>query len=117
MGMYKENWAKYRILNRLTMLNLIFGLPLIVLICLNMRWYFKIDSSLVFPLMAILWAVSWGLMAFKLIRFPCPRCNAPFLANQTAKLKKDRSCVNCGLKLYGDTDSAEADSTAKQRIF
>ena len=104
MGIYKDKWSKYRHQNKLVGLNLIVGLPVIVGLCLIARWLFKLDLSIIFPLLAAAWAICWGITAFKLVRFPCPRCGQAFLSNQQPKLQSTRYCSNCGLKLYEDAE-------------
>jgi hypothetical protein len=100
MGIYGEKWRAYRRQNRLVTALLVMGLPAIVLLCVLVRWQFGFEMNLAFPLLAASWAVCWGYCAFKLIRFPCPRCGNAFLRSQKPEMQLQRRCPHCGLKLY-----------------
>ncbi len=102
MGVYKEKWSIYRRKSGAAMVVLILGLPFIAILCAFLQWFFDVDLRMVFPFFAALWAVLWGFLAYRLVRFPCPRCNAPFLLNQNPEFNLKRACTKCGLKLYED---------------
>jgi ribosomal protein S27AE len=46
--------------------------------------------------LSLLW---FAVAAFRLLRWPCPRCGRPFLASQDPW---ERRCGNCALGLYED---------------
>ena len=100
MNNYKKDWDIYRKKNRIVTILLVFGLPSIVVFCIFIRWQFDFEINILFPILAVCWALFWGYLAFKLIRFPCPRCKKPFLLNQAPQLQMSRQCMHCGLKLY-----------------
>ncbi|WP_143015990.1 hypothetical protein [Paracidovorax cattleyae] len=102
MGIYKEKWDIYRRKSRIAMAALIFSLPIMAIFCAFFQWFFDFDLGMVFPFFAALWAMLWGFLAYRLIRFPCPRCEVPFLLNQNIEFSLKRACPKCGLKLYED---------------
>jgi hypothetical protein len=93
-----EQWSEYRRRNWIALAYLIFGLPFNFAIAAII--YNFINSPIVIVLAFLLWIFLLGWFALKITRFPCPRCNVPFIANQNVSFVKKRCCNNCGLGLY-----------------
>ena len=74
------------------------GLPAVTAISIGIRLA-GVESMAPFDVLAIVWCLWWGWVAFRAARVPCPRCGVPFLANQGPW---ERHCENCGLALYAD---------------
>ena len=99
-GLYAEQWKQYRRRHVAASLTLVFGLPLVVALAMVTRWLTGLDAQPMLVFLAVLWALAWGWLAFRTVRFPCPRCGKPFLAPQEPVLGGSRQCVSCGLRLY-----------------
>ena len=92
MDSYSQQWADYRRRNRIATLLLVPGFIVPLLVALLLR-AFSAGPAIFFlaPPFAV-WCAIWGYFAFRVVRFPCPRCGTQF---QSA-----RECGNCGLRLY-----------------
>ena len=93
-----KQWSEYRRRNWIALIYLIFGLPFNFVIAAMLSNF--INSAIVAVLAFLLWIFFIGWFAFKITRFPCPRCTLPFIANQNVSFVKKRCCNNCGLGLY-----------------
>ena len=99
-GMYTQQWREYRRWHRAAVLGFVLGMPGAVLLAIGIRKLTGQETSIVAVATLIPWLVIWAWLAFRLVRFPCPRCGVPFLANQEPEIKTSRVCSKCGLKLY-----------------
>ena len=75
-------------------------MPSTVLLAMGIRELTGQESSVVMVTTLVPLLAVWAWVAFRLVRFPCPRCGVPFLANQEPEIKASRVCSKCGLKLY-----------------
>jgi len=96
MVSYASQWKEYRTRNFQASVGLL-GLPLVVAFAAFLGWLTHSSAISLLVSFATGWAVFWGWLAFRAVRFPCPRCGIPFLANQDPWA---RCCEKCGLKLY-----------------
>ena len=99
---YKRQWRKYRRRHWAATLGLVLGFPGSVLIAIGLRKITGQDPGLLVVATVLPWLAFWTWLAFRVARFPCPRCGVPFLANQESdtEMKKSGVCSKCGLKLY-----------------
>lgn len=97
---YKLQWRVYRWRHWAATFGLVLGLPVAVFMAISLREIISQDSGLLVLGTVLPWLALWAWLAFRVVRFPCPRCGIPFLANQEPKMKKNRVCSRCGLKLY-----------------
>jgi hypothetical protein len=99
--MIPSAWRPYRERNRDAVLGLLLGFPTTFAVAFLVAQF--LPEALV-PLLLIgavvLWAVFWGALAFRVVRWPCPRCGVAWLSNQEARLGVKRCCAKCGLALY-----------------
>ncbi len=93
-------WREYRRRSMVASLGLVLGLPAVFAVSIALKLWPVHDPEGVFILLVILWAIFWGGSAIRLVRWPCPRCGKPWLANQEAALGATRCCAHCGLALY-----------------
>jgi hypothetical protein len=92
MAEYKAQWAAYRRIHRQACLALVPGIFVAPTSALALSVFVPVSPGfLVFGTTA-LWALVWGRLAFRVARFPCPRCQA--------HLASERWCSECGLRLY-----------------
>jgi len=91
-------WDEYRRRHRIAAFGLL-GLPAVVGVAILAKLYVGVDSELLFATLASIWCCIWGWAAFRVARWPCPRCGAAYLANQDPW---QRRCAKCGLQLYAD---------------
>jgi len=79
---------------------LVVGLPVAfaVAIAVQLLGVARGEESLLFII--TVWATVWGWSAFRIVRWPCPRCAQPWLSGQEPQLRSSRRCANCGLGLY-----------------
>ena len=43
------------------------------------------------------WFVAFAIVAFRLVRFPCPRCGEPYFYTTTRRVPFTNWCLHCGL--------------------
>jgi hypothetical protein len=79
---------------------LLLGFPIVVGIAIVSKLWSSANAENFLIALTIIWAVLWGWSAFRVVRWPCPRCGAPWLANQEMGIGAKRCCSNCGLALY-----------------
>jgi ribosomal protein S27AE len=97
---YPKQWIEYRRRHLVASIGLVAGLPTVVAVAVTARSLGVENPTFVFVILAVIWVGLWGWSAFRVIRFPCPRCGLPFLANQEPQYQATRSCSKCGLGLY-----------------
>jgi hypothetical protein len=97
---YPEQWIEYRRRHLVASIGLVAGFPAVVAIAIAIKLLGVENPTAAFAVLAIIWAGLWGWSAFRVVRFPCPRCGQPFLANQEPQFQATRCCSNCGLGLY-----------------
>lgn len=94
------SWQSYRNRNWLAVGLLVGGLPGAFLVVIATKIVFLLANDLVFIAAILLWCIAWGWAAFRVARWPCPRCGAAWLSNQEVRIGAPRKCANCGLGLY-----------------
>jgi len=100
-GPIPQAWQSYRRRNWLAVVVLIGGLPgTFALVIAAMLLFHLPQSDLALFLVVGLWCIALGWAAFRVVRWPCPRCGAAWLSNQELRLGARRACANCGLGLY-----------------
>jgi hypothetical protein len=92
MASYAQQWQSYRRRHWAAVLGLVIGFPAsfaVVWLC----WQ-CLHSPLVGTMFVVvsLWAIGWGWLAFRVTRFPCPRCGTAFNSGY--------ACSQCSLLLY-----------------
>ena len=107
---YHEQWQAYRVRKRNLVLLLIaqfIGLiPFLILVAFIDHKLFA-GTSMVMPA-ALVWGVWYISTAFRLRRFPCPRCGKNFLGNEFDWYRNPRAylfgreCFYCGLRKFAD---------------
>lgn len=97
---YKRQRREYRRRHWAATLGLVLGLPGAVFVAIGLREITGQDSDLLVVGTVLPWLALWAWLAFRVVRFPCPRCGVPSLANQEPEMKRNRVCSKCGLKLY-----------------
>ena len=60
----------------------------------------SVGTEFVLIATVVIWCAAWGLAAFRLARWPCPRCGIAWLSSQEVRLGASRRCGKCGLGLY-----------------
>ena len=95
-----SSWQSYRSRNWLAAGLLVGGLPGAVLVVIGAKVAFHLASDLFLLAVILLWCIAWGWAAFRVARWPCPRCGTAWLSNQEARLGAARKCATCGLGLY-----------------
>lgn len=93
-------WQSYRSRNWLAVAVLIGGLPGAFLVAIIAALVLGRLSQILLFAAVVLWCVALGWAAFRVTRWPCPRCNASWLAGQEPRLGASRQCAGCGLGLY-----------------
>jgi hypothetical protein len=99
MGVYNDKWNEFRRLNRGAIIFLFLGLFGILIIFLIYGVVTQSDPINLYFAAMILWGLIFIRLAFRVVRFPCPRCDTPFLFRQDPG---GRQCSKCGLALYED---------------
>ena len=97
---HTDQWSKYRRMHWMASIGLVAGLPTILVINITLKAFGMPHSTALFSALAAIWAVLWGWSAFRVVRFPCPRCGMAFLSNQELQFETKRCCAGCGLELY-----------------
>lgn len=95
-----RSWTSYRKRNWLAVGLLLGGLPLAVALAIATRVVFHLEGDAALILAVLAWCCAWGCAAIRVVRWPCPRCGAGWLASQEARLGAPRRCAKCGLGLY-----------------
>ena len=95
-----ESWRSYQQHNRTAVWLLVAGLPLAFVLAIAVKILFNASSEFFLISAVVLWCGAWGYAAFRVSRWPCPRCSKPWLSNQEPRLGAPRVCANCGLGLY-----------------
>ena len=99
---FDEKWKAYKRRNRAATFGLILGLPAAFAVAVVLKRALPdVQPDVLLGAVVGLWCVCWGWLAFRVARFPCPRCGEVFFANQEPLIVGPRSCGNCGLQLYG----------------
>jgi hypothetical protein len=97
-------WREYQRRNRVAILSFVAGMPAIVAIFI-LAQALKVPNILaLFPVALVVWVFVWARAAFRLVRWPCPRCKAPWLSGQPVEFSRHRRCGCCGLGLYEPSD-------------
>jgi len=97
------SWREYQRRNRAAMLGLALGLPGITGVCIVALLVGVRSAAVFYPVALVVWLVWWAFAAFRLVRWPCPRCGAPWMSSQPVEFTKTRKCGKCGLGLYEAT--------------
>ena len=95
-------WQGYRRRNRVAVLALVGGLPLAFAAAIAVKLVFGGGGEALLVSAVLLWCALWGWAAIRVARWPCPRCGAPWLSNQEARIGAPRACAKCGLGLYAE---------------
>ena len=82
------------------MAGLVLGLPAAIAIAAILKLAGVQFAEAALWCLVVAWTSIWGWSAFRVIRWPCPRCGNPWLAGQNPQLGVKRSCAVCGLELY-----------------
>ena len=93
MSQYASQWRDYRRRHWAAMLGFLLmppGLMAVSLISQKLGFSFFIPFIIIIA--SLLWAVIWLWLAFRITRFPCPRCGTAF--------NSGHACRRCGLNLY-----------------
>lgn len=93
------SWYAYRRLHRIASFGML-GLPAVVVVAALCVLVYPALAEPLFLVLAPVWALWWGQTAFRLVRWPCPRCGQAWLAQQESGLCTHRRCARCGLALY-----------------
>jgi len=93
-------WREYRFRNTVATVGLVLGAPLVVVVSIAIKFWMPQYAETLFVGLMVIWAVFWGWSAFRVVRWPCPRCGKAWLANQEPAIGAQRRCSNCGLSLY-----------------
>jgi len=91
-GEYKNQWQEYMRRHWAATFGLVLGLPAATAIAILLKVQFGFASEMTLALVMSVWAAIWGWLAFRVARFPCPRCGSA--------LDSNRVCEHCGLSLY-----------------
>ncbi len=98
-----DSWREYRRRNRMALMIVLgglcglFGVALLVIL-LNIP-----GGGWVLVGALLLWLFICGRSAFRVVRWPCPRCGVPWLSSQPPEFTRHRKCGKCGLGLYEAT--------------
>ena len=95
-----EAWREFKVRNTIAIYGFVIGLPLITLIAIALKKWDENIAGTVFVVLMLIWVILWGWSAFRLVRWPCPRCGKAWLANQEPYLLAKRTCSSCGLHIY-----------------
>lgn len=93
-------WRQYRRRNLVATLGLVAGMPCTVALAILFKLWSPAQAQIAFPVLMVIWAVFWGGSAFRVARWPCPRCGRAWLSYQEPNLGAERRCKQCGLGLY-----------------
>ena len=93
-------WQGYRRRNWLAAGLLVGGLPAAFAVAIAASIAFEPASEFVLFAAVLSWCLAWGWAAFRVARWPCPRCDIPWLSSQEPRLGVPRRCGRCGLALY-----------------
>jgi hypothetical protein len=96
-------WREYRRRHLAATFGLVAGFPCVIGIAIAAKLAELAFIDIIFPVLMAAWALVWGVLAFRLVRWPCPRCGRPWLSHQAAELGVPRQCAYCHLKLYQAT--------------
>ncbi len=99
---YAAQWSNYRRRHWAASLGLLVGFPMSLGLGYLAFAVTGLAMGLALTLAALGWGIIWLWLCFRVTRFPCPRCDQPFLAGQEPVLMATRACSNCGLHLYAD---------------
>lgn len=97
---YAKQWRDYRNRHWAATLGIVLGMPALIPLAIGIKALTRQEPYLVFPEVAVPWLAIWAVLAFRVARFPCPRCQSNFFANQVWDIRGTRHCNKCGLKLY-----------------
>lgn len=85
----------------MALLGLVVGMPAVVGLCMLGKIFLGgVWWPYVLLVAMVAWATVWAWAAFRVVRWPCPRCGRPWLANQEPRLGVERRCPHCDLGLY-----------------
>jgi len=93
-------WRQYRRRNLIATLGLVAGMPCTVALAILLKLWSPEQAQFAFPIIVVVWALLWAWSAFRVVRWPCPRCGRAWLSYQEANLGAERRCKQCGLGLY-----------------
>jgi hypothetical protein len=94
------NWAEFHRRDRMAKGWLVVGLPVMFLVGYATSRLLAIALGTVLVALSLPWSIVFAWFAFRLVRFPCPKCGVPFLAPQEFRFDAHRRCLNCGLGLH-----------------
>jgi hypothetical protein len=94
------SWRQYRRRNLIATFSLVVGIPCVVTLAILFKLWNPKQAHIAFPVLLVMWALFWGWSAFRVARWPCPRCGRPWLSYQEPHLGAERRCKQCGLGLY-----------------
>ena len=94
------SWLAYRRRNAVAVAGLVFGFPFVVVLAIVCKLWWPNGALAVLVGGALVWSIVWGWCAFRLVRWPCPRCGVSWLANQDPRIGAKRCCTSCHLALY-----------------
>jgi len=95
-----EAWREYRFRNIISTAGLLLGFPLVVVVSIAFKLWSPNYAASFFVALMVIWTAFWGWSAFRVVRWPCPRCGKAWLANQELEIGAERRCSSCGLSLY-----------------
>jgi predicted RNA-binding Zn-ribbon protein involved in translation (DUF1610 family) len=102
---FESAWKVYRSRNRLAIGLLVLGFPCAIAIASGVTLLAGSFNAPAFVVWIALWCTTWGIAAFRVSRWPCPRCGRPWLAGQEPRIGGRRACASCGLGLYEDDNA------------
>ena len=85
-------WHAYRIRHGIAAGLLLLGLPGVFAIAIAFKLFDISTSQIGLLAIVLIWACLFGCAAFRVVRWPCPRCGHRFGG--------ERACTTCGLLLY-----------------
>ena len=97
------SWREYQRRNRVAIWSFIAGLLGVFTIGVLLGALNIPGTVWVLPAAFLGWCFLWGRAAFRVVRWPCPRCGAPWLSSQPPEFSRHRKCGKCGLGLYEAT--------------
>src|SRR3546814_3327639 len=82
-------WNGYRHRTIVAALGLLLGLPLAAVAAIGIKPWCPGCAELVFDALVVAWAGLWAWSAFRVARWPCPRCGEAWLSNQRVEIRSE----------------------------